>query len=73
VTYSPTTRTFILGADPGKRVLFLNQEENLRVSAQEVHITEDPTTKKQTVKGIGNVQLSFTTEEEALLKKWFKL
>lgn len=73
VTYSPTTRTFILGADPGKRVLFLNEEDNLRVSAQEVHITEDPTTKKQTVKGIGNVQLTFSTEEELLLKKFFKL
>ncbi len=73
VTYSPTTRTFILGADPGKRVLFLNEEDNLRVSAQEVHITEDPTTKKQTVKGIGNVQLTFSTEEELLLQKFFKL
>jgi lipopolysaccharide export system protein LptA len=73
VTYSPTTRTFILGADPGKRVLFINDEENLRISAQEVHITEDPTTKKQTVKGIGNVQLALTTEEQALIQKLFKL
>lgn len=71
VTYSPTTRTFILSADPGKKVLFMNQEENIRVSAEEVHVTEDPSTKKQTVKGIGKVQLTFTTEEEALLKKHF--
>jgi len=73
VTYLPTTRTFILGADPGKRVLFINEEENLRISAQEVHITEDPTSKKQTVKGIGNVQLALTTEEQALMQKLFKL
>jgi lipopolysaccharide export system protein LptA len=73
VTYSPTTRTFILGADPGKKVLFINQGENIRISAQEVHITEDPSTKKQTVKGIGNVQLSLTTEETSLLQKIFKL
>lgn len=73
VTYLPTTRTFILGADPGKRVLFINNEENLRISAQEVHITQDPTTKKQTVKGIGNVQLALTHEEQALIQKLFKL
>jgi len=73
VTYSPTTRTFILGADPGKRILFINHEENLRLTAQEVHMTEDPTTKKQTVKGIGNVQLALTPEEEAFIEKLFKL
>ena len=71
LTYSPTTRTFILGADPGKKVLFVNQDENIRVSAQEVHITQDPTTKKQTVKGLGNVQLALTTEEQASLNKYF--
>lgn len=73
VTYLPTTRTFILGADPGKKVLFVNQEDNLRISAQEVHVTEDPNTRKQTVKGIGNVQLAFTVEEQALMNKFFKL
>jgi hypothetical protein len=73
VTYSPTTRTFILGADPGKKVLFINEEDNIRISAQEVHITEDPSTKKQTVKGIGQVQLALSTEETALLQKIFKL
>lgn len=71
LTYSPTTRTFILGADPGKKVLFVNDEENLRISAQEVHITQDPTTKKQTVKGLGNVQLALSTEEQASLNKYF--
>lgn len=71
LTYSPTTRTFILGADPGKKVLFVNDEDNLRISAQEVHITQDPTTKKQTVKGLGNVQLALSTEEQASLNKHF--
>ncbi len=71
LTYSPTTRTFILGADPGKKVLFVNDEENLKVSAQEVHITQDPTTKKQTVKGLGNVQLALSAEEQASLNKYF--
>lgn len=71
LTYSPTTRTFILGADPGNKVIFVNTEDHLRISAQEVHITEDPTTKKQTVKGLGNVQLSLSAEEQASLSKYF--
>ncbi len=71
LTYIPTTRTFILGADTGKKVLFVNAEDNLQLSAQEVHITQDPLTKKQTVKGIGNVQLALSAEEETLLKKIF--
>lgn len=73
LTYSPTTRTFILSANPGKKVVFINKEENLKMSAQEVHVTQDPSTKKQTVKGIGNVQLTLTVEEEALMQKLFKL
>lgn len=71
LTYHPTTRTFILAADPGKKVLFVNDQENIRISAQEVHITHDPTTKQQIVKGIGNVQLALTTEEQLILNKYF--
>lgn len=70
--YSHITHTLILFADPGKKVLFINEEDNLRLSAQEVHITQDSTSKKQTIQGIGNVQLSLTSEEEAKLKKIFK-
>ena len=73
LSYSPTTRTFILNADPGKKVIFINEEDNIRLSAQEVHITEDPSTKKQTVKGIGNVQLTLSSEEEALMQKILNL
>jgi lipopolysaccharide export system protein LptA len=71
LTYNPTTKTFILGADPGKKVIFVNNEENIRISAQEVHITQDPTTKKQSVKGLGNVQLALSTEEQLSLNKYF--
>jgi hypothetical protein len=73
VTYIPTTRTFILGADPGKKVLFANDEDGLRISAQEIHITEDPSTKKQSVKGIGSVQLSLSTDELTLLDQLLKI
>ncbi len=73
VTYSPTTRTFILGAHPGSRVLFWDGKENLRIRAQEIHLTQDENHQTGSVKGIGNVQFSFTADEEALLQKVFNL
>ena len=72
ISYSPTTRTFILSADPGHKVLFYNEEDNINLAAQEIHITEDPTTKKQLVKGIGNVQLIFTAEELSMIQNMVK-
>lgn len=71
LTYSPATRTFILTAKPGKKVLFRDEEDGIAVSAQEVHVTYDAETKKEKIKGIGNVQLSFSAEEVNLLKKMF--
>ncbi len=71
ISYSPATQTVILMADPGKKVLFWGFEENLRLSAPEIHLTLDPITHKEVVKGIGNVQFTFSTEENTLLKKIF--
>lgn len=71
LTYSPATRTFILSANPGKKVLFRDEEDSVAVSAQEVHITLDPETKKERIQGVGNVQLSLSSDEVNLLKKMF--
>ncbi len=71
VNYSPTTRTFILGAHPGGKVLFFDEKENLRISAQEIHLTREGAGNGETVKGVGNVQFAFTAEEETLLKSLF--
>ena len=71
LSFSPTTKTFILSANPGKKVLFWDETETTRVSAQEIHITLDPETKQQIVKGVGNVKLLFTDQENAFLKQIF--
>jgi hypothetical protein len=71
LNYAPATRTLILAADPGKKVLFLDKAQNMRISAQEVHITRDPASNEDLVKGIGNVQLTFTNDEQNLLKTFF--
>lgn len=71
LTYSPATRTLILYANPGNRVLFWDEEQSLRIGAQEIHITYDPDTKKELINGIGNVKFAFTSEESAMLNQVF--
>ncbi len=71
LTYSLTTRTLILSANPGKKVLFWDETQGMHLSAPEVHIVYDPETKQQNVKGIGAVQFSFTPEEQNKLQQLF--
>ncbi len=71
LSYSPDTRTLILSADPGKRVLFWDEEQAIRMAAQEVHIVEDPETKKESIQAVGNVKFAFTSQESALLQQIF--
>jgi len=71
LTYNPDTQTVILSALPKKRVLFLDEEQNITMSAQEVHLTKDPATGKIGAKGIGNVNFSLSNEESRLLKDRF--
>lgn len=69
--YSPSTRTLILAANPSKKVLFWDEQESIRMSANEIHITFDPITQRENVKGVGNVQFTFSSDENSLLKKLF--
>jgi len=71
LSYSPSTHTLILSADPGKKVLFWDEQQSLHISAAEVHITRDPNTHKDSIKGVGNVKFTLTGEENSALKKIF--
>ncbi len=71
LTYNPETRTCILKAHPGKKVLFTREQDKLALSANEIHITYDPITKEQQVKGIGHISLSLSPEEQNILNKVF--
>ncbi len=71
LTYSLTTRTLILSANPGKKVLFWDETQGMHLSAPEVHITQDSETKEQNIKGVGAVQFSFTPEEQSKLQQLF--
>ena len=69
--YSPETQTIILSALSKRRVLFKDDQENLSMSAREIHLTKDPATGKMQAKGIGQVKLSFTGEESKLFQQLF--
>ena len=71
LNYSLMTRTLILYANPGNKVLFWDESQGLRMSASEVHITYDSETTHHRVKGVGKVQLSLTSEEQQYLKQLF--
>jgi lipopolysaccharide export system protein LptA len=73
LTYSLTTKTLILSANPGKKVLFWDESQGMRLSAPEVHITYDSETKQQHVKGIGAVQFAFTPDEQNKIQQLFPL
>lgn len=73
LTYSLTTKTLILSANPGKKVLFWDESQGMHLSAPEVHITYDPETKQQHVKGVGAVQLAFTPDEQNKIQQLFPL
>ncbi len=71
LSVSTTTRTLILAANSGKKVLFVDDAQSLRIAAQEIHITRDSKTGEEKVQGVGNVQFSLTDDEQGLLKKVF--
>lgn len=71
MSYSPSTKTLILAANPGKRVLFWDEQQSVRMSAQEVHLTQNPTTGQSVIQGVGHVKFSLSMEENETLKKFF--
>ncbi len=70
--YDLATRTCILKALPGQKVLFMREQDQLRMSANEVHIIYDPITQEQQVRGIGQITMTLTPEEQNLLNKVFQ-
>ncbi len=71
LSFSTTTKTAILAANPGKHVLFVDQTQGLRIAAQEIHITRDPKTQEEKIQGVGNILFTFTDEENSLMRKIF--
>lgn len=71
VLLNPQTKQMRLLAQPGRHVLFWHEEQNLKLSAQEILVTPDPETGKDVIQGIGNVRFSFNEEQQETLHKLF--
>ncbi|MBM3207183.1 MAG: hypothetical protein FJZ57_01060 [Chlamydiae bacterium] len=71
VTYSPETKTMILSANPGQKVLFWDEQQGVRMSASEVHLIQNPQSHQTVIQGVGNVKFTLSVEENEVLKKLF--
>lgn len=71
MSYSLDTHSIILSAYPGKKVLFWDALQELKISASEVHVTTDCLTQERVIKGIGKVQFAFSKEEETQFNQYF--
>lgn len=68
-TYYPDQGKMILSAKENGHVLFWDQNEDLSISAREVHLKRSE--KGDQIKGVGDVRFAFSGTENELLKKVF--
>lgn len=73
VDFVPEAKELTFTAKPKRRVLFYDKINNVQVSAPALKIKRDEATKKESVKGVGDVRFSFIEKEYAELRKRFKL
>lgn len=71
MSYFLDTHSMILSAHPGKKVLFWDASQELKISASEIHITTDCLTQERVIKGIGKVQFAFSLEEQTQFNQYF--
>jgi hypothetical protein len=69
VEYTPSTKEMLFSSYPGRRVLFDDKINHMQVSAPSMKITRDAQSKKESVKGIGDVRFHFLESELELLRK----
>jgi hypothetical protein len=73
VEYFPLQSKMVFKAQNGGRVLFYDKANNFKVSAPALKIMRDPNSKKDSIKGVGDVRFSFIDEELEELRKRFNL
>ncbi|MBS0629810.1 MAG: hypothetical protein JSS30_06260 [Verrucomicrobia bacterium] len=67
--YFPNEEKMILSSKTGGNVLFWDKNQDLSISAREVHIAR--VDQKEIIKGVGSVRFAFSTTENELLQKLF--
>lgn len=72
-TLDPITQTLTLLSESGKKSLLYDKVNNIQVSARSLTVKRNEETKKDTIKGHGDVRFSFSEKEFNLLKQRFKM
>lgn len=70
LSYKPDEKRIVLTSSYPKRVLFW--QDDMRLSAREVHICPDPDTKLETIEGIGDIHFAFDLAEESAIHEFFR-
>ncbi len=68
--YSPSTKTLILSGSPGNEVIYINENQDSQLAAEEIHLTHEKGGGLR-VKGVGKVKLLLSSEELAQIKAQF--
>lgn len=71
VEYVPATQEANFKSNKGRRVLFYDKSNDLQISAAALTIKRNQATKKDSIKGTGDVRFSFIENEFALLRQRF--
>ena len=71
VEYVPKTMEMSFFSSNNRRVLFFDKVNNIQVSAPALKIKRDAATKKDTIKGMGDVRFSFAENEARTAQKTF--
>lgn len=69
--YTPLLDSALLTANSGSRVLFYSKANDLKISAPALRISRSKETKKEAIKGLGDVRFSFIEREFEQLKNRF--
>lgn len=71
-SYLPDEKKLILSPEKGKKVLFWTDDKMMQLSANEIHIMENPITGEKRIEGKGDLRFTFTYDEEQFLFSNFK-
>lgn len=68
LTYIPKENLFILESLPGKKVLFVKEDNSLTLSADKIEITRSKNSDENNIKGIGTVRVTLSIEEKSKIE-----
>lgn len=73
IEYFLQSKELFLTSNEGKRVLFLDRDNNLQMSATELKVKRSTPAQKGYIQGVGNVRFQFAQKESELIESFLHL